>query len=58
MKDSDLIEFSKKMLKEQSHWLNHFKYMQKTRYSNYSQEIKNKQHNIRYLKAVIRRFEK
>ena len=58
MKNEEVIAFTKKMLKEQEHWLNHFIYMHKTRYSDYTQEIKNKRFCVAYLKRILKVFEK
>ncbi len=58
MTSKEVIEFTNKMLKEQKHWLNHFIYMNKTRYSDYTQEIKNKRYCVNYLKRVLKEFKK
>lgn len=58
MTNEQVIEFTEKMLKEQQHWLNHFIYMNKTRYSDYTQEIKNKRWCVAYLKKVLKDYKK
>ena len=56
MKHQEAIEFTEKMLKEQKHWLNHFIYMNKTRYSDYTSEIKNKRYCVNYLKYILKKL--
>lgn len=54
MTTKEAIEFTEKMLKEQKHWLNKFIYMNKTRYSDYTSEIKNKRYCVNYLKYILK----
>lgn len=59
MTSKEVIEYSKELLKEQMHYLYHFRYLQRKHspFIDYSTEIKNKLKNVNYLKAIIKRFE-
>ena len=58
MKDSEVIEYSKSMLKQEQRKLRHSRYEQKKEpETNWNPFIDNYTRNIRYLKAIIRKFE-
>ena len=59
MKDSEVIEYSKSMLKQEQIKLRQARYRQKKKpETNWNPFIDNYTYNISYLKAIIRKFEK
>ena len=59
MKDSEVIDYSKSMLKQEQRKLRQARYKQKKEpETNWHHLIDNYTRNISYLKAIIRKFEK